>query len=120
MNLQCPYCQSPRVITRNSAKKVGGALGTVGGAATGAANALAGAAIGRTVGMVAGPTGAVLGSLSGALLGALFGAATCGMAGSRLGAMIDERVLDNHQCLDCGQTFSASGGVLPSDWPTSH
>jgi hypothetical protein len=29
------------------------------------------------------------------------------MAGAKLGELVDDRVLDNHQCLDCGHSFSA-------------
>ena len=35
------------------------------------------------------------------------GGATGCLAGARVGAAIDERVLDNLQCLDCGYSFSA-------------
>jgi hypothetical protein len=30
------------------------------------------------------------------------------MAGSKFGEVVDERVLDNQQCLDCGHTFSTN------------
>ncbi|MEB0027382.1 hypothetical protein QN375_16620 [Pseudomonas sp. MH9.2] len=42
----------------------------------------------------------------GALIGGLAGAATGCIAGAKLGEVIDERVLDNYTCLDCGLSFS--------------
>ena len=87
MNLQCPHCQSPRVASRNVAKKAGGLIGSVGGAASGAAGALNGARFGGMVGVVGGASG--------------------GMAGAKLGELVDDRMLDNCQCLDCGHRFSA-------------
>lgn len=113
MRVCCPYCGSPRVIQRNIGKKIGATIGTVGGAATGAANAIAGASIGGRIGALVGPTGLTVGLLYGALLGALFGATTCGIAGARVGTVIDERVLDNLQCLDCDGRFSATEAPFP-------
>ncbi|MDV7212870.1 hypothetical protein [Azotobacter beijerinckii] len=65
-----------------------------------------GAEIGSSLRLVAGPPGAALGGLAGAILGTLVGGAAGCMAGARLGEVIDEHVLDNYQCLACGQTFS--------------
>ena len=79
MTTNCPHCQSPRVVSKNIAKKTCGYLGLVGGAASG---------------------------IAGAFLGALVGAAAGGIAGAQLGEVIDETVLDNHECLDCGHEFS--------------
>jgi hypothetical protein len=47
-----------------------------------------------------------LGCVAGALIGGLVGAATVGVAGAKLGEVIDTRVLDNHQCMQCEHTFS--------------
>lgn len=58
------------------------------------------------VGIVAGPAGSAMGCLAGALIGGLLGAATVGVAGAKLGEVIDTRVLDNYQCMACEHTFS--------------
>jgi hypothetical protein len=46
--------------------------------------------------------------LAGAILGGLAGGAVGSLAGARMGEEIDTRVLDNHECQDCGQVFSAT------------
>ena len=71
--MQCPKCRSSRLITRNTAKKAGGVIGTTGGAVSGAAGAFSGAELGAAVGVVGGPVGIALGTLAGALLGGLLG-----------------------------------------------
>ena len=50
--------------------------------------------------------GSTLGSVAGAIFGALIGAATGGVTGAKLGEVIDQRVLDNYVCQDCGLSFS--------------
>ena len=107
MTTECPHCQSTRITTRNVAKKAGGLIGTVGGTASGAAGAINGAKFGGIVGVAGGTAGIALGTLAGAIFGALVGGASGGMAGAKLGELVDDRVLDNHQCLDCGHSFSA-------------
>ena len=42
------------------------------------------------------------------VIGALLGGATGASAGVILGDVLDERVLDNHRCLECGYSFSAN------------
>ena len=64
MMINCPNCQSERIVTKDLSKKTCGAIGVVGGAATG------------------------------------------GMAGAKLGEVIDDRILDNYQCLACDYAFS--------------
>lgn len=104
MSIKCPRCQSNHVISLDHAKRAGGLIGAVGGAAS----ALSGARIGGTVGAIAGPPGLMLGSLAGAAFGVLACAASGGLVGAKVGAIVDERVLDNYQCQDCGHTFSQS------------
>lgn len=94
MTDQCPSCQSASVITKDIARKIGAIIGTVGGAARG------------VTGATAGPAGIIAGGMAGAILGGLAGAATGCIAGAKLGEVIDERVLDNYVCLDCGLSFS--------------
>lgn len=102
----CPCCQSTRLTKLNYGKKAGGTLGTIAGAAAGGASVIGGAELGATVGVVAGPFGVAIGSLAGALLGALVGGATGCSVGAKLGEVVDDRVLDNYQCLDCKYSFS--------------
>ena len=92
----CPNCKSDRIDTKDIAKKTCGFLGLVGG----------GAEVGGTIGMIAGPAGAALGSFSGAFMGALLAGAAGDVAGAKLGEVIDDRILDNYQCLDCHYVFS--------------
>jgi DNA-directed RNA polymerase subunit RPC12/RpoP len=106
MSIQCPQCQSLRISSKDVGKRAGAVIGTVGGGVSGAAGALSGAEFGGMVGAVGGPVGIALGALSGAILGGLVGAATGGITGSKLGEVIDQRVLDNYVCRDCGHTFS--------------
>ena len=105
MSIHCPACNSSQIITKDVGKKTGGVIGTIGGGVSGAAGALSGAEFGGMVGAVGGPLGIALGALSGAVLGGLIGAATGGITGSKLGEVIDQRVLDNYGCRDCGHTF---------------
>lgn len=108
--LQCPYCQSWHVVTRNTGRKVGTALGATGGAIHSISGAFAGArtgtALGARLGAVAGPMGIPLGTIAGAVLGAIMGATTFGFMGAKLGELVDNTVLDNYHCLDCGRSFN--------------
>jgi outer membrane lipoprotein SlyB len=63
------------------------------------------------VGAFAGPIGLALGGLAGALLGGLMGGAAGSIAGSEIGNVVDEKLLGNCECLQCGHVFSASSGV---------
>jgi hypothetical protein len=106
MTIQCPSCKSASVMTKDIAKKIGALIGTVGGAAQGVTGAMAWAEVGAVIGVTAGPPGIAVGGIAGAILGGLAGAATGCIAGAKLGEVIDERVLDNYGCLDCGLSFS--------------
>lgn len=105
--VRCPRCLSPRVDTRNLARKAGSTLGSVAGATGAMTAALAGAETGAVVGSFAGPAGTVFGGLAGAVIAGLVGSAAGCAAGSVVGSAIDEAVLDNHLCLACGHAFSA-------------
>ena len=104
--LRCPRCRSSRIDTRNRARKAGSAIGSVAGATGAMTAALAGAETGAAVGSIAGPIGTIFGGLAGAVIAGLVGSAAGCAAGSAVGSTIDENVLDNHQCLACGHTFS--------------
>ena len=111
MTIQCPSCKSASVTAKDFARKVGALIGTVGGAAQGVTGAMAGAEVGAVIGVVAGPPGVVVGGLAGAILGGLAGAATGCIAGAKLGEIVDDRVLDNYLCLDCGLSFNCRHSV---------
>jgi hypothetical protein len=98
----CPVCSSDNIHTRNYGKRSCGAVGTVAGIATGLSSAGGGARVGAAVGTFLGPPGTFLGALLGAIVGGVAGAT----AGVSLGEVIDDHILINHECLDCGYTFS--------------
>lgn len=104
----CPRCGSDYVEKRNQARKAGSTIGAVAGATSGVAMTLSGAEVGATVGLIAGPIGSVFGGLAGAILAGLAASAAGCAAGAAMGEVIDENVLDNHRCSDCGHTFNAS------------
>ena len=112
MMTSCPHCQSSQVMTRNHARKVGGTLGAIAGATSGFAAAMNGAriggALGGRIGLIAGPPGAALGTVAGAILGGVLGGTAGCSAGATLGELIDDKVLHNYRCLDCGHTFGQS------------
>lgn len=119
----CPHCKSPQVVTRNHGRKVGGTIGAIAGAASGFSAALKGARIGGTlggrIGLIAGPSGAALGSVAGAILGGLLGGTTGCSAGAALGELIDDKVLHNYRCLDCGHTFGEASAGYRASQPSS-
>ena len=102
----CPKCNSARNVHTHTTNPYRRIIGTAWGAISGATAALPGANIGSKIGMVAGPVGIVAGTVAGALFGALFYGATGGIAGSQLGKVVDEHVLKNLECQDCGHAFS--------------
>lgn len=109
MSLLCPQCQSEQVVTRNYARKTGGAIGTVAGGIGGYSAALSGARMGSAVAALAlGPPGVVIGGVAGAVIGGFIGALAGGTAGIALGEVIDDKVLDNYHCLACDFCFSLS------------
>jgi DNA-directed RNA polymerase subunit RPC12/RpoP len=104
MSEQCPSCRSRRIGKKNYGKKAAGVIGASAGTYGGYVAAIAGARTGAAVGALAGPAGGI----GGAVIGALLGGATGASAGVVLGDVLDERVLDNHRCLECGYSFSAN------------
>ena len=105
----CPKCQSAAVETRNLARRTGGTIGLIGGAVGGIASALSGAETGTVIGCLAGPVGCMIGTVTGAIAGGLIGGTTGCLTGSRLGQLIDEHILANFRCLDCGHRFNEHG-----------
>jgi hypothetical protein len=131
MTLACPRCLSERVVSRNRARKttvtIGGLAGALASGSSAWTTARAGARIGMQVGaglgIVAGPGGTVLGAVAGALLAALAGAAAGCTVGAALGEFLDDKLLNNHLCLDCGHSFSSTpthaNGAQPPRSPTT-
>lgn len=108
MSEQCPKCRSIRIGKNNYAKKTAGVVGASAGAYGGFAAATTGARAGAALGIVAGPVGAAASGIGGAVIGALLAGAYGASAGVILGDVLDDRVLDNYRCLDCGYSFSVN------------
>lgn len=108
MKITCPHCHSTNTKTKDIAQKAGGSIGAIAGGTAGFASALRGMAIGGTLGLRAGAVGLFAGSLIGAIVGGLLGATTGYALGSELGQIVDQSILDNRHCNNCGQSFSAS------------
>lgn len=102
MNEQCPKCLSERIGKNNYGKKAAGVLGAAAGVYSGYASTIAGARTGAMVGVMAGPVTGIGGAVIGGLLGGVSGVS----AGIILGDVLDEQVLDNNRCLECGHSFS--------------
>ncbi|TVT33516.1 hypothetical protein [Marinobacter vinifirmus] len=102
MSEQCPRCLSTRIGRNNYGKKAAGVVGAAAGVYGGYASAIAGARTGAVVGAMAGPVSGIGGAVIGGLLGGVTGVS----AGIILGDVLDEVVLDNYRCLECGHSFS--------------
>ena len=104
MSIVCPSCGSTHIIARHMGRKVSALTG---GTALGAASALAasGAKTGLAVGLVGGPLTMGAAAISGAVIAGLFGFVTGSLACSKIGDRLDEQILDNFECADCGTTF---------------
>lgn len=116
--LTCPLCRSPRVISRNWARKAAGAIGCAAGATGGFVGALRGAQIGIASGLITGPAGSSMGGIAGAVLGGLAGTAIGCEVGTSVGKTIDARMLDNLKCQECGHAFASqesTSGYVDSD-----
>ncbi|MGQ3003543.1 MAG: hypothetical protein ACT6UH_09095 [Hydrogenophaga sp.] len=108
---------------------IGGLAGALASGSSAWASARAGARIGLQVGaglgIVAGPGGTVLGAVAGALLAAVTGAAAGCTVGAVLGEFLDDKLFNNHLCLDCLHSFSSSStpthanGAQPPRSPTT-
>jgi len=104
------------VVSRNRARKATVTIGGLAGAMasgssawnTASVGARVGLQVGAGLGIVAGPGGTVLGSVAGALLAALAGAAAGCTVGAALGEFLDDKLLNNLLCLDCGHSFGST------------
>jgi hypothetical protein len=103
MSEQCPNCLSTRIGKNNYGKKTAGIVGASIGAYSGFTAVAAGALSGAAMGIKAGPVG----GLGGAVIGAFVGGASGATAGVVFGDVLDDYVLDNQRCLECGYSFTA-------------
>ena len=107
---QCPKCGFRNIDTRNYGRKAGAGVGAVAGGTLGylgmASSAFAGAKIGAKAFRATGPAGAAVGAFAGAIIGALAGASAGATLGGKAGSAVDDNLLDNYRCLECGHTFS--------------
>lgn len=103
--VSCPACGSPNIQTKNHAKKLGGALGACAGVISAFNGAAQGAAVGAAMAFRFTAPAMPLASVTAAVLGALTGGAIGCAAGAGLGQVIDDTVLNNHQCLRCHHSF---------------
>lgn len=106
MVIKCPICNSPKITSLRTAKKIGAIVGTTGGALRGANSALNGAQLGARIGAIGGPACTILGGLSGAVLGCLIGGVSGCAFGAQLGDKLDRHILSNNLCLICSHRFN--------------
>jgi hypothetical protein len=100
--MNCPHCKSDKIDKKNYGKKAGAVIGGAALAVGGWFGFEAGAEAGAVAGAVAGPLGVVVGGVVGALVGAAAGI----FIGAKAGEAVDEHILDNYHCLECGYKFS--------------
>ena len=110
----CPRCWGRSVATLNRGRQGAVLLGGLAGGISSAATVWAGARTGAAIGSFAGPAGSLLSAVAGAVLAALAGGATGCAAGAVIGDLIDDKVLDNYRCLECGQRFSRPSAKDPA------
>jgi hypothetical protein len=105
--MMCPNCQSQRVTSRDLARKYFGLAGVLTGMIGFTSQAELGQTVGTTLVPLTQPPEIRSDTLN-TCLGILFASACVGLAGAKLGALIDDKVLDNYQCLDCHLIFGQS------------
>ncbi len=109
MRVECPRCQSEQTTELAWGRKTGCAVGLMAGIAAGSVGlgAVTSGGSGWEMPVLAGSNSpsSPLGQL---ILSALVGATTGCAVGARLGESIDEHLLHNRRCLDCGHRFSIS------------
>lgn len=99
--LSCIQCGSDQVFARNHARRACGILGAAAGALSGYKTADRETAPCET----SSPATHMLALIS-SLLTALFSSASGCAAGAAIGRTIDDNVLKNFQCMNCGHSFA--------------
>jgi hypothetical protein len=107
----CPSCHSQRTQPRRIAQRWGGALGTLAGAVFGIA------AAGASVLSRGSPALRLSYALTSALLGALVTANSGCRSGSKLGRLLDDAVISQWVCQDCGFIFGGPVRDPPEELP---
>lgn len=95
--MKCSKCGGNASL-RNVTRKVSTATGVVAGGWA----AVHGLRLGAQVGTAICPG---IGTAAGAILGLLTGAAAGGVAGNSVGKMLDESIIRQYQCENCGHTW---------------
>ncbi len=111
--IHCPQCNHTHIITKDTGKRVASIIGIATGAISGLSSSMIHIRIGSNIGSIAGPPGIIIGTLSGAVISALLGAGAGGITGAQIGGMIDQQILGNHLCTQCGHTFSLEKTTKP-------
>jgi len=111
MRAECPRCHSEQTTELAWGRKTGCAIGLLAGVAAGSVGLGAAASDGPewNIPSLPGPGSGERSSPVGQLILSSLVGATSGCAmGARLGEAIDEHLLHNRRCLECGHRFSAS------------
>jgi hypothetical protein len=105
MTLRCPQCNGDNVRSNDYARRLTSSLGAFVGIALGI-SAAAGGGDRRLSALIPPSTRKSAGRVASALLSGIVGGKIGGTAGAKLGSMIDDNMLRNYTCLDCGRSFS--------------
>ncbi|MBV5295469.1 MAG: hypothetical protein JZU58_24295 [Curvibacter lanceolatus] len=109
MRTECPRCHSEQSAELAWGRKTGGVIGLLAGVAAGSVGLGAVASTGPDWDIPALAGSASSSSPVGQLILSALVGATAGCAiGARLGEAIDEHLLHNRRCLECGHRYSVS------------
>lgn len=100
--MKCPKCHSDKIIYLNYGKRVVGGVGMACGFIASFKSACTGAKVGMRLAACTGPAGITTGAILGGIAGGLAGF----KLGEKLGEVIDNKILDNCQCLSCNYQFT--------------
>lgn len=95
MTGSCPRCHATFIASRRRAQTTAASIGGIAGSLQGVSTAMAGA----------NDSGYPLDVVAGAMLGGLRGGAPGFVAGSAIGAPIDQTLPANFRCQSCGHVF---------------
>jgi uncharacterized membrane protein len=102
MTLRCPQCNRENIRSNDYARRVTSSLGAFVGAAFGMSGAATGARGNPISELIPPSTRKSAGCVAGALLSGMVCGKIGGVAGAKLGTMIDDNILRNYECLACG------------------
>lgn len=104
MSLTCPVCHSLNLLPQRCGERIGSTIGASAGAVAGLSTSLTDGNNEKRAGPA---TGLVLATLTNAFMGGRAGSAAGGTTVSRIGNMVDAKVLGTYRCADCNYTFSS-------------